>query len=130
MSFIDSEKTDIRRFCGYGAFGGGQPLPASGYRFSTQYGVLEYKLNTLSVSEEAIVRTTYLTNLIILETDIIGSVGVRANLDTESAAVWKHNKDEYRDRKSLFNGTRRELCSFLGISPGPGLGSGGMTLVV
>lgn len=130
MAFTDSEKTDIRRFCGYGAFGGGQPLPASGYRFSTQYGVLEYKLNTLSTAEESVVRTTYLANLTTLETDIIGNSGVRTNLDTDQAAVWFHNKDEYRDRKKLFDGVRRELCSFLGISPGPGLGSSGLTLVV
>ncbi len=129
MAFTDAEKTDIRRFCGYGAFGGGQPLPASGYRFSTQYGVLEYKLNTLSAAEETITRT-YMTSLAQLETDIIGASGVRQNLDTDAAAVWTHNKNEYRDRKALFNGTRRELCAFLGIQPGPGLGNGGLTLVV
>jgi hypothetical protein len=129
MAFTDAEKTDIRRFCGYGAYGGGQPLPASGYRFSTQYGVLEYKLNTLSAAEETVTRT-YLTNLGQLETDIFGSAGVRQNLDTDEAAVWKHNKNEYRDRKALFNGTRRELCGFLGIQPGPALGNGGLTMVV
>ena len=129
MAFTDSEKTDVRRFCGYGAFGGGQPLPASGYRFSTQYGVLEYKLNTLSAAEEAVTRN-YMTSLGQLETDIMGASGVRQNLDTDAAAVWTHNKNEYRDRKALFNGTRRELCAFLGIQPGPGLGAGGVTLVV
>lgn len=129
MAFTDAEKTDIRRFCGYGAFGGGQPLPASGYRFSTQYGVLEYKLNTLAAAEESVTRT-YMTSLAQLETDIIGASGVRQNLDTDAAAVWTHNKNEYRDRKALFNGTRRELCTFLGIQPGPGLGNGGVTLVV
>lgn len=130
MAFTDAEKTDVRRFCGYGAFGGGQPLPASGYRFSTHYGVLEYKLNTLAAAEEAVVRTTYLAALAQLESDIIGTSGVRTNLDTDEAAVWKHNKREYQDRKALFNGTRRELCAFLGISPGPGLGAGGLTMVV
>lgn len=127
MAFTDAEKTDVRRFSGYGAFGGGQPTPASGYRFSTQYGVLEYKLNTLGASEEAVVRTTYLTNLYTLETAIFGT---GANLDTDVAAVWTHNKNEYRDRKALFNGVRREFCAFLGISPGPGLGNSGLTLVV
>lgn len=131
MAFNDAEKTDIRRFCGYGAFGGGQPLPASGYRFSTQYGVLEYKLNTLGASEESVTRSIYLASLALLEADIIGATGIRANLDTDAAAVWTHNKDEYRDRKRLFDGTRRELCSFLGIAPGPSLGAGGgITLVV
>lgn len=130
MAFTDAEKTDVRRFCGYGAYGGGQPLPASGYRFSTQYGILEYKLQTLSPAEEAVVRTTYLINLATLETDIIGAAGVRANLDTDAAAVWAHNKNEFRDRKVLFNSVRRELCAFLGISVGPGLGNGGISLVV
>ncbi len=130
MAFTDAEKTDVRRFCGYGAFGGAQPLPASGYRFSTHYGVLEYKLNTLGTAEEAVVRTTYLANLTTLETDILGAAGVRSNLDTDQAAVWTHNKNEYRDRKKLFDGVRRELCNFLGISPGPGLGASGLALVV
>lgn len=130
MAFNDAEKTDIRRFCGYGLYGGAQPLPASGYRFSTQYGVLEYKMNTLGVAEEAVVRTTYLASLAQLEADIMGSTGIRTNLDTEQAAVWTHNKNEFRDRKNLFNGVRREFCSFLGIEPGPGLGAGGLTLVV
>lgn len=129
MSFLDSEKTDIRRFCGYGAFGS-QALPASGYRFATAYGTLEYKLNNLMPAEEAVVRTMYLANLATLESDIIGSAGVRSNLDTDQAAVWVHNKREYRDRKALFDGTRREFCNFLGIPPGPGLGPEGMNFVV
>ena len=84
MAFTTAEKVDIRRFCGYGLYGGAQPLPASGYRFSTQYGVLEYKLNTLGAEEEAVVRTVYLANLSTLETAIFG---VGANLDTAQAAV-------------------------------------------
>ena len=127
MSFTTAEKVDLRRFCGYGLYGTGTPLPASGYRFSTQYGVLEYKLNTLGAEEEAVVRTTYFTNLYTLETAIFGT---SANLDTDEAAVWKHNKNEYRDRKALFNGVRRELCGFLGIQPGPGLSSGGLSVTV
>jgi hypothetical protein len=127
MAFTDAEKTDVRRFCGYGAFGGGQPLPASGYRFSTQYGVLEYKLNNLSASEETVARTIFLTPLGLLETDITGT---RANLDTAEAGVWKHNAREQRDRENLFNSTRRRFCGFLGLSPGPDLGTGGITVVV
>ena len=111
-------------------YGGGQPLPASGYRFSTQYGILEYKLNTPSASEEAVVRTNYLASLTTLESDIMGSTGVRTNLDTAAAAVWTHNKNEFRDRRNLFNGVRRELCAFLGIPPGPGLGDGSLNVVV
>ena len=127
MSFTTAEKVDIRRFCGYPLYATGTPLPASGYRFSTAYGVLEYKLNTLGAEEEAVVRTTYLANLATLETAIVGT---SANLDTDEAAVWKHNRNEYRDRQALFNGWRREFCAFLGVPPGPGLGDAGLALVV
>src|SRR5476649_655299 len=127
MAFTDAEKTDIRRFCGYGAFGGGNALPASGYRFSTQYGVLEYKMNNLAPAEEDVVRTIYLANLYTLETAIFG---VSANLDTAQAAVWTHNKNEQRDRDNLFNSTRRRFCGFLGLVPGPDLGAGGISLVI
>lgn len=129
MAFTDAEKTDIRRFAGYGLYGGGQPLPASGYRFSTAYGTLEYKMNTLGAAEEAVARV-YLTNLNALENDIMGSAGVRTNLDTAQAAVWTHNKNELRDRRNLFNVTRREFCGFFGVPPGPNLGDGGISLVV
>jgi hypothetical protein len=126
MAFTDSEKTDIRRFCGFGAYGMGQPTPASGYRYSTRYGVLEYKLNTLGPAEELVVRGTYLANLPNLEKALFATVD---NLDTAKAAVWTHNKNEYRDKQNLYKGMRRELCAFLGISPGPMLENAGMTLV-
>lgn len=129
MSFNDAEKTDIRRFAGYGLAGGGQPLPASGYRFSTAYGVLEYKMNTLGAAEETVART-FLVNLTALESDIMGSTGVRTNLDTAVAAVWTHNKNELRDRANLFNSVRRQFCGFLGIPTGPELGAGGISIVV
>lgn len=127
MSFTTAEKVDIRRFCGYGLYGTGTPTPASGYRFSTQYGVLEYKMNTLGAEEEAVVRVTYLANLATLESAIVGT---SANLDTAQAAVWTHNKNEFKDRKELFNEWRRNLCGFFGIMAGPDLSSGGVSVVV
>ena len=123
----DAEKTDVRRFTGYGAYGGGNPLPASGYRFSTQYGVLEYKINNLSDSELAILRTSFLANLSLLEADI---PAMRCGLGTAEAAVWKRNPNEYRERLRLFDDVRRQFCGFLGIEPGPALGSRGLTIVV
>lgn len=120
--FTDAEKTDIRRFCGYGLYGTGTPLPASGYRFSTQYGVLEYKMNTLGAEEEAVARTVYLANLNTLQTNIVGASD---NLDTAQAAVWTWNKNEVRDRTLLFTQWRRDFCGFLGITPGPALGDSG-----
>jgi len=121
MSFTDQEKADIRRFCGYPVFGG-QPVQAFGWRFNTQYGALEFKLNNLQAVEEGVIRNTYLTNLATLETAIVGT---SANLDTDQAAVWTHNKSEQRDREALFDSWRRRLCGFLGVEPGPALGSGG-----
>jgi hypothetical protein len=120
MAFTDAEKVDIRRFCGFQAFGG-QPVQAFGHRFFTHYGTLEFRINNLLPEEEAVIRTTYLANLTTLETAIVGT---SANLDTDQAAVWTHNKNEMRDREALFDGWRRRLCQFLGIPPGPGLSSG------
>lgn len=119
MAFTDAEKVDIRRHCGFAAFGG-QPVQAFGHRFYQHYGTLEFRINNMQASEEAVVRTTYLTNLSTLETDIFGAA---ANLDTEQAAIWKHNKREVADRTGLFNQVRRQLCAFIGIPPGPGLAS-------
>ncbi|QIY81499.1 hypothetical protein [Chromobacterium violaceum] len=126
MAFTDAEKTDIRRFCGFPVFGG-QPVQAFGHRFFTQYGTLEFRLNNLQPGEEAVIRNTYLANLLELETDIVGT---RDNLDTAQAAVWTRNRNEVRDREALFDGWRRRLCGFLGVAPGPALGDGGMSLVV
>ena len=117
MAFTDSQLTDIRRFCGYPAFGA-QATANEGYRFMTAYGALEYKMQNLSVNEQAVVVTTYLTNLYTLETAIVGA---SANLDTESASVWKHNAREVRDRSDLFTLWRSNLCGFLGVPPGPDL---------
>ena len=120
MSFSDAEKTDIRRFCGYPAYGS-SANSNTGYRFMTAYGVLEFKLNNLSAPEEVVVRTTYLANLATLETAIVGA---SANLDTDSASVWKHNKNEVGDRVGLLDKWRSDLCDYLGVPTGPGLKTG------
>jgi len=125
--FTDAEKTDIRRFCGYPAYGQAG-TSAEGYRFMTSYGALEYRLNNLSAAEESVVRTTYLANLPTLETDIFGA---RANLDTAAASVWTHNPREQADREALFASWRLKLCGFLGVPAGPELqGTGTMRMVV
>jgi hypothetical protein len=117
MAFADNEKTDIRRFCGYEAYGTG-PGGFSSWRFFQAWGLLEFRLSNLTPQEEAVVRTVYLSNLSDLESDI---VGVRTNLDTDVAAVWTHNKQELKDRVDLYNYWRRELCHFLGVPPGDGV---------
>ncbi|MEB0133571.1 hypothetical protein, partial [Pseudomonas sp. CCI2.4] len=104
-----------------------QPVQAFGHRFYQHYGTLEFRLNNMQLSEEVVIRTTYLANLALLETDVVGT---RANLDTDQAAVWYHNKNEQRDRDRLLDSWRRRLCGFLGIPPGPALSESGLTLVV
>lgn len=124
-SFSESQKTDIRRFCGYPAYGAG----ATGFqswRFFQAYGTLEYRLNNLSSSEGAVV-LQYLSTLVSLESSIPQTAN---NLDTEQAASWTHNPHELRDRVDLLDQWRRRLCGFLGIPAGPALANEGITLIV
>lgn len=125
MAFSNSEKTDIRRFCGYPAYGG-TPAGFQNWQFYQVYGLLEFRMNNLSCDEETIVRR-YLTNLNVLETAVPMS---SQNLDTDQAAVWTHNRDEVAQRTALFDDWRRRLCAFFGLPPGPGLIASGLTLVV
>lgn len=123
--FTDAQKTDIRRFCGYPAYGAG-PAGFNSWRFFQAYGTLEYRLNNLAPAEVA-VTLQYIATLALLEAAVPQAT---ENLDTEGAAAWTHNADEVRDRLSLLDGWRRRLCGFLGILPGPALTHGGITLVV
>jgi hypothetical protein len=125
MAFNDIEKTDIRRFCGYPAYGG-TPQGFNGWRFYQAYGTLEYRMQYLSGAEEAVVRQQ-LATLHQLEAAIPAA---SATLDTEQAAVWTRNADEVRDRTRLFDDWRRRLCGFLGLPPGPALADAGLRLVV
>ncbi len=126
MAFTDAQLTDIRRFCGYPAYGA-VATAAESYRFFTAYGALEYKMQNLSTNEQTVVMTIYLANLYTLETAIVGAA---ANLDTDSASVWKHNKNEVADRENLFASWRLKLCAFMGVPPGPGLSAPGLRMVV
>ena len=121
----DAEKTDARRHCGYPAYGAGA-AGFQGWRFFQAYGLMEYRLNNLADAELAVVRT-YLATLNGLETAVPGA---SANLDTDQAAVWRHNAREVEDRMRLFDGWRRRLCGFLGLPPGPALSDGTLRLVV
>jgi hypothetical protein len=124
-SFSDAEKTDIRRFCGYPAYGAGAS-GFQGWRFFQAYGLLEYRMNNLSVAEQSVCRT-YLGTLRGLE---VAVPQAGQNLDTDQAAVWTRNQGEVRDRFALLDEWRRRLCSFLGLPPGPSLVDPGITLVV
>jgi hypothetical protein len=130
----DDEKANVRRFCGYPAYGAG-PSGFQGWRFFQAYGVLEYRMGVqgdgtpnLAPAELSILRQ-YLASLYTLEAAIFGA---GSNLDTESAAVWVHNQNEVADRTALFNQWCRRLCQFLGLPAGPGLvvGRNGVDLVV
>jgi len=122
--FTSAQKADIRRFCGYPAYGA-SGSGWTGYRFFQDNGMLEYRMNNLLPEEGAVVVNTYLTNLYILESAIPNA---GTNLDTDQAAVWHHNKDEVRDRIALFDDWRRRLAGFLGIPPGPYLDSSGNSI--
>jgi hypothetical protein len=117
MAFTVAERVNIRRFCGYPAYGG-TPSSFQSYRFFQAYGTLEYRLSNLLAEEEA---------LVTLEAAIPAASD---NLDTDAAAVWKHNKNEVSDRSALFNKWRRDLCGFLGIPAGPSLGDGSLAIIV
>lgn len=125
MAFTDAQKVDIRRHCGFPVYGS-QVGSNAGYRYFQSYGTLEFRMSNLTAAEEAVV-VTYLTSLTTLEAAIAAS---GANLDTDVAAVWTHNKNEVRDRDRLYKLTCRRLCGALGVPPGPNLGDGTTRLVV
>ena len=79
MAFSEAQKVDIRRYCGYQAYGAG-PSGFQGWRFFQAYGTLEFKLNNLDPAEEAVMTSVYLPNLATLESAIPAS---GANLDTD-----------------------------------------------
>lgn len=125
MALTAQQMADTRRFMGYSVAGTTQTI---GPQYDIVYGSfgmvtmsLYTRLTTLSTEEESILINTYLINLAALEVAILG---VSANLDTDRAAVWTHNKNEQADRDRLFESWRRRMCAFIGFPPGKGIGSG------
>lgn len=121
----DAEKTDLRRFMGYPAYGAGNS-GFQGWRFFQAYGLMEFRFNNVAASEVQVLRQ-YLTQLYLLEAAIMTAGD---NMGTDRAAVWTRNRTEAADRSRLFDGWRRRLCAFLGLPPGPALGDSGFTKVV
>jgi hypothetical protein len=121
----DNERANIRRFCGYPAYGN-TAAGFSSWRFYQIYGLLEYRMTNLSDAELAIVRS-YLATLTDLEAAIPRS---SMNLDTDQAAIWSRNRREVRDREYLLDSWRTRLCAFLGVPPGPGLRAASPELIV
>ena len=125
LPFNDAEKVDIRRFCGYPAYG----VNVTGFqswRFFQAYGELEYRLNNFSPYELQVVRQ-YLATLYTLEQAVPTASD---NLDTDKAAVWTHNKAEVVDRMRLYRTWRLQLCSIMGVPPGEAISTGGGVCVV
>jgi hypothetical protein len=125
MALSDGEKTDVRRHCGYPVIGSAT-LQVLAWPLSQGRGVLEYRMNALSSSEETVLRR-YLMTLLVLECAVPKS---GEHLDTDQAAVWTRNRTEQEDRLRLLDNWRRRLCSFLGVTPGPGLPPSGSISVV
>ena len=121
----DAEKVDIRRLCGYPAYGAA-PTGMQSWRFFQVYGLLEFRINNLSDAELTIARR-YIGTLNALEVAIPATSD---GLDTAQASVWTRNKDEVGDRIKLFDEWRRRLCGFLGVPTGPGLSTGTATWIV
>lgn len=129
MALTSAQRVDVRRYMGFSVSGDSTSSPYRELVYSSvsYMGLsIDYRLDHLTVDEEAVVVNAYLTNLNTLEQAISDA---SENLDTDAAAVWVHNKNEVRDRTVLFNQKRRDLCAFLGFKPGPSLGEGGNRLV-
>ncbi len=130
MALTNAQMADVRRFAGYPLAGTTQPINATNDIVYTVFGVVQMtlylRLTTMSTVEESVLVNTYLTSLATLETAIVGAA---QNLDTAKAAVWEWNQNEVEDRTALFNKWRRMMCGFIGLAPGPALGSGGMRIV-
>lgn len=125
----DQQKADVRRFAGY-------PMLADtvaddsrdfayGWVSPGVWNTLEHRLNNIRPEEETRLVSVYLTNLALLEQDVVDS---RDNVDTKQAAVWYRNEQEIAEKRDLFDDWRRRMCYFIGIAPGPSLGDGSSTI--
>lgn len=102
----DAERVDIRRLCGYPAYGAA-PTGMQSWRYFQVYGLLEFRLNNLGDAELVIARR-YIGTLNALEVAIPATSD---GLDTDQASVWTRNKDELTDRIRLFDEWRRRFAA-------------------
>lgn len=128
MALTDDQMAAVRQHAGYGVVGTTMPINGNSDVVYQAFGMIEMslytRLTTLTSVEEARL-TTFLTTLDTLWA-AIASAG--ANLDTDKAAVWTHNRDEVRDRTRLYRDEARRMCAFLMLPPGPGLGAAGISI--
>ena len=121
MALTAQQIVDVRRYLGYSVSGDDISFSYREFVYSdvSLLGLsIEYRLAHLSAEEENTLVNYYLANLYLREAEIQAA---SANLDTDVAAVWTHNKEEVSDRMGLFNQLRRDLCNFLGFEPGKAL---------
>jgi hypothetical protein len=126
MALTDAQKADVRRWMGYPQVGTNVSVGpyhdfAYGWVLPGVWETLVTLLDNLSSENETILVNKFLVKLDTLEDAITTASD---NLDTSSAAVWVHNPNEIDDRFKLYRKWRLELCSFLGIAPGPYLTQG------
>lgn len=125
----DAQQADVRRFAGYPMLADTLVSDIYDWAYGSVYtGVfqtLNHRLNNMRPEEESVLINTYLANLYTLEAQIPAS---GADLDTKVAAVWERNENQVADRMALFDGWRRRMCAFIGVAPGPSLGSGGVSI--
>ncbi len=112
----NGERVDVRRFCGYPAYGTGNG-GFQNWRFFQAYGTLEYRLTNAAPEEFQQIRQ-YLGQLIPLEQALLTA---SSGFDTSRAAIYTRNPNEMIERNALFRQWRSALCEFLGIPPGPAL---------
>ena len=115
LPLSNAERVDVRRFCGYPAYGSGAAGSQS-WRFFQAYGTLEYRMTNFAPEELQVVRQ-YLGSLYTLEQ---GVVAAAANLDTDKAAAWTHSRSEVADRMRLYDAWRSRLAAFIGVPLDPG----------
>lgn len=130
MALTDQQMADTRRWAGYPMLADTIVSDTYDWAYGSVYtGVfqtLNHRLTNMRPEEEAVLVNTYLTNLATLEAQIPAS---GADLDTNVAAVWERNPNQVADRTDLFNLWRRNMCAFIGVAPGPGLGDGGVRVM-
>lgn len=117
----EAQMVDCRRHMGYQAVGTIIPITDDTDIVYAQFGMitmsLHKRLTTLNASEETVL-LSYITKCNELELAITTASD---NLDTDEAAVWKHNKNEVNDRAALYTQWRVRLCAFLGFPVGKGV---------
>ena len=128
MSLTQTQQMQCREYMGYSVTGG--PLYQTfrelvysdvsymGIELDDPTNAALGRLDNLSVPEEARITNYYLPNLVAREQEIQDA---SANIDTDPAAIWTHNKTEVGERRAMFTALRIDLCRFLGFSPGPGV---------